>query len=486
MIPALFDLPPAFWFSLMLLAGVTAYAWAHRHQGWGIPAMAVCGTVFVWYHGDALYNDYFEYSRQFSRPVLDAAWWQVAGFLGVFACFAPLISACLTRENASQGSVVMSWVESRHSLQRIQPILGPTLKLLAMVWIVLTLVALVRTGFDFQGLFAPWLGRRANPWARGRIGGGADFLFSLASYVNIFCLAGFGVVAALANRRRLQMHAVTLVALSWPYVLIDRTRNTMLAIVLPGLLCLAFLRLRRQPWLQVCLLGLAFLALHTWFGFVLHQRSSQSVAAAVSRGRFRETGDVHHLGLNMYEELCWVNQFFREGTYEPSWGHRYFAEAVNFVPRTIWPNKPTIGLDYSIARGQGTGRGADDVHATISTGMIGQGVVNFGTWLGPAAAALLMAIWVGVLAKLDLAGHDMGYLPLYLLGLTLTFNLGRDITLLVAYPLVFGILIVWLFERFTGTRISIDRMSGVGRRYPFRVKKAIHGNNRLRTSSSRC
>jgi hypothetical protein len=79
--------------------------------------------------------------------------------------------------------------------------------------------------------------------------------------------------------------------------------------------------------------------------------------------------------------------------------------------------------------------------------MIGQGVVNFGLILGPIAAALLMAIWVAVLARQDLMGNDIGHLLLYAIGLVLTFNMGRDITLLVIYPFVFGWILLWFNQR---------------------------------------
>ena len=79
-----------------------------------------------------------------------------------------------------------------------------------------------------------------------------------------------------------------------------------------------------------------------------------------------------------------------------------------------------------------------------ATGMIGQGVVNFGRILGPIASALLMAFWVAVLARQDLMGSDIGHLLLYAIGLVLTFNMGRDITLLVVYPFIFGWLLLCL------------------------------------------
>jgi hypothetical protein len=151
----------------------------------------------------------------------------------------------------------------------------------------------------------------------------------------------------------------------------------------------------------------------------------------------------------MYEELCWITAFMEQDTYHPNWGGRYFAEIVNVIPRSLWAGKPMIGIDYAVVRGQGGGEGnSAGVYATISTGMIGQGVVNFGRFLGPAAAALLMSFWVAVLARLDLNVEKVGRILLYPFGLILTFNLGRDITLITLYPFVFGAVLLWWADRY--------------------------------------
>ena len=91
-------------------------------------------------------------------------------------------------------------------------------------------------------------------------------------------------------------------------------------------------------------------------------------------------------------------------------------------------------------------QGDGGVAATLSTGMIGQGVVNFGPVIGPAFAALLMSLWVAGLARLDLEGQKVGRIPLFALGLILTFNLGRDITLITLYTFIFGSGIVWALQ----------------------------------------
>jgi hypothetical protein len=157
----------------------------------------------------------------------------------------------------------------------------------------------------------------------------------------------------------------------------------------------------------------------------------------------------------MLEELAWINSFIDKGTYAVNYGQRYFAELVNPIPRVIWPNKPMIGIDYAIARGQlyeAAGDVQGGVGATISTGMIGQGVVNFGTFFGVLAAAFLMALWVVILARQDLLGEKMGRMMLFFIGCVLTFNLGRDITLITLYPFLFGYIMLTYWAKTHGER----------------------------------
>ena len=237
--------------------------------------------------------------------------------------------------------------------------------------------------------------------------------------------------------------------LAWPFFIFDRTRNTMLAMVVPAISSWVFLRLRGGVWKKILVLLACFCLINTWMKFVIANRSDMSITTAIKQKglNLAEQKTVHNEGLNMFEELCWINAFIDNGAYRVNWGARYFAELVNPIPRGLWPGKPMIGLDYAIARGHGQ---SDDtqggVNTTISTGMIGQGVVNFGRVLGPMAAAFLMSLWVAWLARLDLNIHALGRLPLYSLGLIFTFNLGRDITLITLYPFVFGALAVWWLD----------------------------------------
>ncbi len=78
--------------------------------------------------------------------------------------------------------------------------------------------------------------------------------------------------------------------------------------------------------------------------------------------------------------------------------------------------------------------------------MIGGGVLNFGKILGPVAAGILMAVWTGLLIRWWEQRKSLLRLALFMLGAGLTFNLGRDITLLVLWPVVFAYLFVRLIE----------------------------------------
>jgi hypothetical protein len=334
--------------------------------------------------------------------------------------------------------------------------------MIATFWLILMVIAMWRTNFDFMGMFFPYISGKAYPWSRGRIGAGFDALISLYGYLHVMLVAGAGAIWALSKNKKTRMTAAAIFLLSAPWFILDRVRNLMLAIILPGLLAWVFVRFRGGMLFKIAILVGVFLLMDGWMRFVIQIRSEASVAHT-----FQQVGlagvtqsiagkEIKHAGLNMFEELGWVNQFIDRGTFTPNFGARYFAELVNPIPRTLWPDKPLIGIDYALARGQGFGEKGDralaGVGATISTGMIGQGVVNYGRFFGPIAAALLMGLWAAVLARQDLMGDRTGRLLLFFFGMVLTFNLGRDITFITLYPFIFGYLMLRIWTRVKGEK----------------------------------
>lgn len=443
MIDTFFSLPLPFHLSLLALAGLVVVAWQGRHAGWGIPMAMVLGTVAVWYHGDALYNDYEEYRLIMGDDALTAGWWQVLWFIVAFGMLVPLLHRQINARIAHQRSHFMRYLMGRrleHS--QVQQRIDRLAKAMLMSWLAIMAVGLYRVNFNFIGLFAPYLAEKADPWGRGRIGGGFDAVLSLAINVQILLTAGFVVLAAVARNPSTRTMALVVCFLALPFFLFDRTRNTMLAVALPGMLAWILFRIRGGLVMKGAVLLACFLLVNFWFSFVIANRTKGSIAGALqSKAAVQRASKTKHEGISMFSELGYMNNFFDRGTLEPSWGGRYFAELANPIPRALWKNKPLVGIDYAIARGFGTNdpnAPNAGVTTSIATGMIGQGVVNFGPWFGPPAAALIMACWVSVLARLDLMGADPARMLLYAVGMILTFNMGRDITFLVLYPFVFG------------------------------------------------
>jgi len=454
--------PVSFYIAGAILGVGMLYGWTLRQKGIGLPMMVVLATVGAWYFVDVLYNDYAQYQLQLGVDILDGAWWQVTFFIFSFCIFAPFMHRWLNKKILQERSHILrlslvGGLENAYFQLKITA----AFRILTVAWVGIMVLALFKTNFDFLGMLAPFLQGKAQPWGRGRIGGGFDAFLSLASYLHIMLVAGFGVIVALSKDVRTRTAAGVVFLLSAPWFFLDRTRNTMLAIALPGLIAWVFLRVKGGLFFRIGILVVFFVFVDGWMRFIIQTRSGSDIAMAFQEVGFggvseRVTSNkVKHEGLNMFEELGWTNYLILNKQFEPNWGSRYFAELVNPIPRVLWPGKPLIGIDYAIARGQkweGAAAKEGGVGATISTGMIGQGVVNFGPFFGILAAAFLMATWAAILARLDLKGEKTGRLLLYMVGMVLTFNLGRDITLITLYPFLFGFIMLVVFSRARGER----------------------------------
>jgi hypothetical protein len=227
--------------------------------------------------------------------------------------------------------------------------------------------------------------------------------------------------------------------ISWPYAILQGSRHVTLAVVTPMVISYLLLGRASRHAKLVARVG-AFLAVG------IHIRAHNELRdVGFESATFQNIEEAKHLGLNMASELVYAASFVQTGTMDVSYGLGYIFELLNVVPRAIWENKPLLGIDYSIARGFAGGESDIGVFATISTGVVGQGVLNFGIWLGPAFAGALMAIWVGILTRLRYQG-GAARTGLFLVGLGLTFNLGRDISLLVLFPFVFGYIAILILE----------------------------------------
>ena len=398
-------------------------------------------TVFAWYFVDPFLNpEQYDYLPSF---LLGESYGQVLLFLIGFRLFTP---------------VAVRWIRRRRStavfaMQHVTP--EQVLVAAGTIWLLLFAIGICRLGGDVIGAVFPIDSRAgATMWGRGAVDtSGSGFLISSAGYLFTAVTAFLGVLVFFQRTAFWRLLAGAMFAITLPYFFLAGARNQFLAAVVPFLATYLFYG-RHFLIIKLAILAVAFVCLKEGFKFVTEFRMGgfREVLAAENPYELMDE-DVPQKGLNMTEELCLVNEYLGTGGGSPAYGARYLNELLNFIPRVIWPSKPLLGIDYAIWRGFESDEGDLGVNTTISSGMIGGGVLNFGQLLGPVAAGILMALWSGLLIRWWEQRQSLLRLMLFMLGAGLTFNLGRDITLLVLWPVIFAYFFVrlteiWAMKRF--------------------------------------
>lgn len=422
--------------SSLFLLSLILEALVKRRRIWAVPAILIYSTTGLWYFSELIYSP--ENFKAFSSSILETAYLQITAFLLFFRLLVPWIAN--------------KFIYKRKFLHKTSiNSLDPTRLLFYLfnIWIVLLSLGIYRMNGNVLGALFPISSRAGvHMWARaaGSAAGASGFIVSSAAYTYLLVCSFFGVLLLLQNKAVWQIFNIGLILVSWPYFLLMGSRNQFLAVALPALLAYTLLS-RHKGWIKLLILGLAFTILNYVFSIVIEYRNiglNMFISELHQNATF--VSKQKHLGLNMLEELCFINDFYNKGILTLSYGGRYIAELLNVIPRTFWPEKPLVGIDYAVLRGFGGGKQDIGVVATISTGFIGQGIMNFGPYFGPLASAFLMAVWAAFLARLWTQRYSILRLCLFLAGLGITVNLGRDITLLVLWPIIFGYILVRILE----------------------------------------
>jgi oligosaccharide repeat unit polymerase len=401
--------------------------------------LGVYVTVFAWYFVDPFINpEQYDYLPSSS---LGQSYGQVLLFLIGFRVFAP-------------GAI--RWIVRRRSSGVFDTRLTPEQILIAAgaLWLLLFVIGIARMGGDVMGAVFPLDGRGgATMWGRGAVESSASgFLISFAGYLFNAVTAFLGVLVFFQRSIAWRLLAGAMFAITLPYFFFAGARSHFLAAALPFILTYLFYG-RHLLILKLAILAIAFFCLKEGFKFVTEFRGGGFREVLASENPYELLGeDSTQFGLNMIQELCFVNTYLETGAGSPAYGTRYLNELLNFIPRMIWPSKPLLGIDYAKWRGYESDDSELGVNTTVASGMIGGGVLNFGQIFGPVAAGILMALWTGLLIRWWEQRKSLLRLALFMLGTGLTFNLGRDITLLVLWPVVFAYFFARLAEIWATTR----------------------------------
>jgi hypothetical protein len=397
-------------------------------------AIAVYVTVFAWYFVDPfLHPEQYEYLPSY---LLGLSYGQVILFLIGFRVFLPVVLRQIVQRRSTGVFATQHFAPEQILLAA------------GAMWLLLLVIGTYRMSGDVIGSLFPIDSRAgATMWGRGAVESSATgFLVASAGYMFNAITALLGVLVFFQRSAFLRLVAATMFVISLPYFLLEGARSHFLAVILPFII--TYLLYGRHPIIiRFAILAVAFVCLDEGFKFVTAFRNTgfRDLLAAEHPYELIDE-DVRQSGLNMIQELCFANAYLESGAASPAYGGRYLNELLNVVPRVIWPSKPLIGIDYAKWRGMEDPNSELGVVATISTGMIGGGVLNFGQIFGPAAAGMIMALWIALLIRWWEQRQSLLRLVLFMLGAGLTFNLGRDISLLVIWPVIFAYCFVRLIE----------------------------------------
>ena len=389
-------------------------------------------TIGLWYYVDPVYRvDVYEpYQAELNR-----VYFQVLIFLLVFR----MLVAAFARRTAST------------TLRNFDPRRldgGGFVQILLVTWLILFSIGMYRADFRFMDALFPigarWSG--AQMWARGRFGGSTDFLVSVGNYSYLMCCAAFGLVAVGTRKSGTRLLMILLMCMTWPMFALSGSRSLFLTVAVPTILAILILK-KWSRAKQVMFLGACFVVINTMMLISIQYRSQGVTKFFQEESMTKAIEKTKHAGLNMPEELVYINRYHKEGLLKPEMGYEYFAQAVNFVPRAIWPNKPFPGREFAALR---VGYLNGFVAATISNGVVGQGVQNFGPIAGPIAPAIILAIMIAWICKLPLKGDPFLRACLVIFFMGLIPNLGRDLTLMTLWPAIFATVGVMAIEKNTG------------------------------------
>jgi hypothetical protein len=425
--------------AVALLLGLVLEAFHQwKIKAWALPALAVYTTVAIWYFLELFYTP--ERFLQFHTDVIEASYIQIILFLITF--------------RGSLTTLTRLSLKNYQKVLRFSAVFNPDRLIVwvGLLWLCLLGYGVFRLDGDIVNALFPIAGRAGRQmWGRAALSAGnAGFIISSAAYTYTLTCAFIGILLPLKMSRHLKLLNIVLACLALPYFIFMGARNQLLAVIMPGYFSYAIF-FRDKAWRKLLVSLVIFIMINQLMTVIISSRNSGFEYLFSSGGAqilAESNHDQKHEGLNMLEELCYINTFYGEGRLDLTYGGRYFAEIANIVPRPLWPNKPAIGIEYAVLRGFGGANNDIGVFATVSTGLIGQGFYNFGPIFGPMAAAVLMATWAGWLSRLWMQQYSVLRLCLFLVGIGLTFNLGREMTLLVLWPIVFGYALVRFLEYF--------------------------------------
>lgn len=268
----------------------------------------------------------------------------------------------------------------------------PELEPRQMFWLLIGLFVLTFLWVFMSVYFNPfevlrhmWSGRFERPWQRGRIGGWMSFLteLQLMAYPSA-ALAGYIFGNAKRYSASEKLIVVAIVIFTTIFFVADGSRNRVL--IYAGIVVSAYFVSNREVYNTKAIIIAGLVGVSLWFisGFMLDFRN-QGLTSYLSGGNAPSASDDFMIDNNLVS-IARVAQVFPNVYPFPGWD--VVAQIfTKWVPRALWPDKPT---DWTISMETVLGTGGS---YTIAVTYVGEAYLIAGV-----PTVILVSLMLGSLA----------------------------------------------------------------------------------------
>lgn len=287
---------------------------------------------------------------------------------------------------------------------------------------------------------------RSTRWSsifqRGRFGGARDAFLELQMFLR--AALPLAAVVLMQPKQRPERRFIALLVLVYMVsrALNDGTRSKAIEALMP-VLAAVYWRLSAPLKKTALTFGLPTLVMAgiLWAAATVAGRNSGDF-------QWEDALDRKYVGFEMFRELLFLNKAIPANS-DYQFGHTYFVQLVNPVPRFLWPDKPIGDSGLMLAELQQAVTADGTAYLTVSPGLLGEMHWNFGL---PGIAVIS---WIlGYFAKSwdrvrVLARQSLLAFTVFAAGLAIIFMSGRSLNMATLYGMLslFGMLIFFSSRR---------------------------------------
>ena len=279
--------------------------------------------------------------------------------------------------------------------------------------------------------------RWSGPFQRGRYGGVRDAFLELQMFLRAAIPLAAAILVNVRQNGSRRFGAALFLTYAFARAFNSGTRSQVIEVFLPIAASIYWrlpVALKRNA-IVFGLPGIVVLAL-IWSAATVISRNSGDF-------QWEKAADADYVGFEMFRELLFIRKNIPRLA-DHQYGHTYFVQLVNPIPRFLWPNKPVGDAGLELAALQDAVSANGEAYLTVSPGLLGEMYWNFNM-----PGIVLLSAFCGYLAKSwdrvrPMATKSILAFTVFAAGLAIIFMFGRSINMNTLYGMMalFGLLVL--------------------------------------------